>query len=396
MVFKKRVPGLVLMLGLLTTISPFSIDLYLPAFQKIADQLKTTPSRVSLTLASYFIGLALGQIFYGPLLDRFGRKKPLYFGLTLYVLASVGCLLANSIEILVFARFLQALGGCSASVGSTAMVRDFFPPEKSAKVFSRLMLVLSVSPLFAPTIGGWIAAAFGWRAEFLALAIIVTLFLLMVIFLLPEGHQPDPSVSLKVGSILKNFLVILKNRTFFSHAIPGAFSFAGLFTYLAGAPPIFLGKFQLSEKAFGLVFAFLSIGMVGGGQLNIWLMKRFSGEKIFRTALKLQAFIALIFVVGCFFEAYGFYAHVLIFFCFISCVGLTYPNAAALALQSFQKNIGSAAALLGTLQMGSGALAAAAFGLMSFAPSLSVAILFVLTSLAGLIVAILKGSDRKA
>jgi DHA1 family bicyclomycin/chloramphenicol resistance-like MFS transporter len=358
--------------------------MYLPAFQKIADHFNGTTAQVSLSLSSYFVGLAIGQICYGPFLDRFGRKRPIYFGLIAYILATVACIYSSSIEGLVISRFFQALGGCAASVGSIAMVRDFFSPEESAQVFSRLMLILSISPLFAPTVGSWIVSQWGWQAIFFTLAVIVTLFLFIVFVFLPEGHDPDPDISLNVKSIFTTFVFILRDRTFFSFAVSGAFSFAGLFAYLAGAPSIFFGIFHLSEKMFGLIFAFLSIGMVGGGQVNIFLMKRYSPFQIYHAALRVQAVAALIFLIGSAFHAYGLYAHIAILFIYISCVGLTYPNAAALSLAGFNENSGSASALLGTLQMGVGALAAASFGLLKLDASLTVAILFLLTSLLGL------------
>jgi len=374
-----------LILGALTTVSPFSIDLYLPAFKKIAEHFGTTPSRVSFTLSSYFIGLAIGQIFYGPFLDRFGRKRPLYFGLLLYIVASVGCAFSVSIEMLIVMRFLQAIGGCAASVAATAMVRDFFSPEEGAKVFSRLMLILSVSPLFAPTVGGWVISLFGWQMLFFILSVIVSMFLLIVFLFLPEGHQPDPSVHIKLMPMIRTFSSVLTNRQFFTYTFSGAFSFAGLFTYLAGAPAIFLDSFQLSANMFGLLFACLSVGMIGGGQFNIFLQKFFKAEKIFSRALEMQLLMAIIFVVGCAFDWYGLKSQIAIFFIYISCVGLTYPNAAALAMAPFSKNAGSASALLGTVQMGVGAAAATAFGLLKdLTPSLAVAVVFLFTSMIAL------------
>jgi DHA1 family bicyclomycin/chloramphenicol resistance-like MFS transporter len=375
--------SITLILGTLTTISPFSIDLYLPAFAQIAEHFDTTTARVSLSLSSYFIGLALGQVFYGPLLDRFGRKRPLYFGIALYLLSTAACIVATSIEGFIAVRFLQALGGCAASVASTAMVRDFFSPADGAKVFSRLMLILSVSPLFAPSVGGWIASEWGWQALFITLIVIVTLIFLGVFFFLPEGHAPDPSVSLHPKIILQTFASIARDRTFFAFAVTGAFSFAGLFTYLAGAPSIFFDRFHLTEREFGLIFAGLSVGMIGGGQINILLMKRFSSQQIFKTALRLQAIVAIVFTVGCAFHAYNLTAHLVILFAYISCIGLTYPNAVAVALAGFAKNAGSASALLGTLQMGIGALASAMFGLQETDASSAVARIFLVTSLTG-------------
>jgi DHA1 family bicyclomycin/chloramphenicol resistance-like MFS transporter len=387
---KKSTVVIILILGALTAVSPFSIDMYLPAFQQMADSLHTTVPKVSLSLSSYFIGMALGQLLYGPLLDRFGRKRPLYAGLVLYIISTVACLLSHSVEMLIVCRLFQALGGCAAGVASTAMVRDFFPEQERAKVFSMLMLILSVSPLFAPTIGSLLASAWGWQSVFIVLGIIMTLILLLVIFVLPEGHQPDVTVSLRAKPITENFLSIFRTPQFFSYALSGAFSFAGLFVYLAGAPSIFMDTFGLSEKQFGLVFALLSIGVVGGGQVNIQLTKRYKSEQIFKAALYVQVLATLLFLPGVALGWYGLTAHIILFFIFLSCIGLTYPNAASLALQPFQKNAGAAASLMGFLQMSAGALSSAMFGLLMYSASVSVGVLFIITTICGLILSKVK------
>ena len=156
----------IVLLGLLSAIGPFSIDMYLPGFPAIAADLHTTVAHVTLSLSSFFIGISFGQFLYGPLLDRFGRKKPLYFGLTAYLLASAGCALATSANALILLRLLQALGACVGIVASRAMVRDLFPVKDNAKIFSLLMLVVGVSPIIAPTLGGYIAATIGWQYIF--------------------------------------------------------------------------------------------------------------------------------------------------------------------------------------------------------------------------------------
>jgi DHA1 family bicyclomycin/chloramphenicol resistance-like MFS transporter len=365
-------------LGTLTVITPFSIDMYLPAFQKIADQFGSTPARVSLSLSSYFVGLAIGQIAYGPLLDRYGRRPPLFFGLIIYVLSSLMCVMVNSVDGLIGARGLQALGGCVAGVASTAMVRDFFSPEDGAKVFSRLMLILSVSPLFAPTVGGWIVSLWGWKAVFYVLAAVAAVVTAIIYVFLPEPHTPDPSVSLSPLGILRAFREVITNRQFFEFAVSGAFSFAGLFTYLAGAPSIFIGTFHVSERGFGLIFAFLSIGMIGGSQVNVWLTRLYRGETIFAWALSVQVVAALIYLLLCHFIDLPLAGHIAILFIYISSVGLVYPNGAALSLAPFSKNTGSASALLGLLQTGVGSLAAAAFGFLPFQPATAVALVFLL------------------
>src|SRR6478736_1351581 len=181
---------IILILGSLATVTPFAIDMYLPAFTQISEEFKTTTSEIALSVTSYFIGMAVGQILYGPLLDRFGRKPPLYAGLFVFILASVGCTLAPDVESLIAIRFLQALGGSVAWVAALAMVRDFFPVKESAKIFSLLILVIGVSPLLAPTVGGFISTSWGWHAVFYVLAGITSAILLVTAFFLPEGHQP--------------------------------------------------------------------------------------------------------------------------------------------------------------------------------------------------------------
>jgi len=385
---RKTLPArtfLILLLGALMTVSPFSIDMYLPAFSQIAKELGTTPAKISLSLTSYFVGLALGQLFYGPLLDRFGRKRPLYAGLSFYILASIACILSHTIEGLIAFRFIQALGGGVAFVATIAMVRDFFPVEDSAKILSLLMLILGLSPLLAPTVGGFVTTALGWHFVFILLAIIVFLILALTFFYLPEGHQPDPTVSLKAKGILKEFASIFKHRVFAVYALSGAFSFAALFVYVAGSPIIFMDMFHVSPQTYGGIFAFLSIGFIGGNQLNIFLLRKYKSEQIFRTALFCQVITALVFLIGALNDWYGLAATIGMFFLSLSCLGLTYPNASALALAPFSRNAGSASALVGFLQIGMGALASTGVGLIDARNSVPIVSLLVATSLIALL-----------
>lgn len=368
---------IILVLGALTTISPLTIDMYLSSFNQLAVEFNSTVPKVSLSLSSYFIGLALGQIFYGPLLDRFGRKPPIYFGLTIYVLASVACYFAPTLEVFIALRFIQALGGCSASVASTTMVSDFFPEKERAKIFSICMLILSVSPLFAPTLGGIISSYLGWRSIFLILAVIVTSIVIGVHFLLPDPHQGDKEVSLNFKAIFSTYREVFRVPQFFAYALSGAFSFSGLFVFLAGTPAIFMKTLGVSEKEFGVIFALLTIGMVGGGQFNIFLQKYFNQQKIYLNAIRCQVVVGIFFFIGSLMGWFGLGWHFGILFIYLSCIGLTYPNAASLALVPFTKNRGSASAMLGFVQMGLGAVASGIFGLLNFGPSVSVSGLFV-------------------
>jgi MFS transporter, DHA1 family, multidrug resistance protein len=377
---------LILMLGALNTITPFSIDMYLPGFPEIARDLHTTIGKVALSVSVYFLGFAAGQILYGPLLDRFGRKRPLYAGLSLYIVASAGCIAFHSISTLLIFRFVQALTGCVASVAAMAMVRDFFPVHKSARIISFLVLILGASPLLAPSIGSFIVTTMGWQWVFGLLALIVLIVLLLTVLFLPEGHAPDTSVSLKPAPIIKGFKEIIGEPQFYVFALAGSFSFAGLFVYVAGSPAIFMEDFHVSATMYGGIFAFLSVGFIGGSQLNHILTRRYSNEAIFKTALITQSVAALVFFIGAWLSWYGLAGNIACLFVILLCTGLTYPNAAAIAMSPFSKNAGSASALLGFVQMSIGALISSGTGILDFKGSLPTAITMTIASATGLII----------
>jgi DHA1 family bicyclomycin/chloramphenicol resistance-like MFS transporter len=363
---------IILILGALSTVSPFSIDMYLPAFPQIAHDLNTSQAEISLSVSGYFVGLACGQLFYGPLLDRFGRKPPLYAGLSLFVLASVGCATARSPEVFIAFRLLQAIGGCGAGVGALAMVRDFFPVEESAKIISLLILVISVSPLFAPSLGSLITSSFGWPWIFAVLGGYALILVAVLALALPEGHKPDPGISLRPKAIVSEFVKIIALPQFRTYAIAGAFSFAGLFVYVTGAPIIFIGVYHLDQKTFGLVFAGLACAFIGGSQFNIWLLKRHQDQKIFRNALICQTIVVIVLLAGAWLDWYGLASNIVLLFLYLPFCGMAYPNAAAIALAPFSRNVGSASALLGFLQMAVGAFASTGVGLLHASSSLPI------------------------
>jgi MFS transporter, DHA1 family, multidrug resistance protein len=361
---KHNLTWITLLLGSLCVVTPFAIDMYLPAFSKIAAAYNTNSSAISLTLSTYFVGFALGQIFYGPFLDRFGRKRPLYLGLAIYILASIGCALSPDLRTFVALRFLEALGGCVAQVGAIAMVRDFFPAKESSRMFSMLFLMIGVSPLLAPTIGSAIMTGLGWEWIFALLAAIAFVILALIFFLLPEGHQPDHSVSLRPGAILAGYWNIFKVPQFVTYSLAGAFSFAGLYTFVAGSSIIFMDGFHMGTKAFGIVFAVLVMGFIGGNQVNVFLLRLFNSQQIFNGALLAQVAIGIVFFVGMRSHVVGLAGTLVLFFLFLSCIGLTYPNAAALGLAPFTRDAGRASALMGFLQTGTGALVSLGIGFL--------------------------------
>lgn len=365
----------ILILGLLSAIGPFSIDMYLPGFEDIARSLGTTAAIVELSLASYFIGFAVGQILYGPLMDRYGRKKPLYAGLGLYIVATAFCFEARDIHTLIFLRFVQAVGSCGATVAAMTMVRDLFGAKDSAKAFSLLLLVIGASPMIAPTAGAYIVTAFSWRAVFLILGIISMIVTLLTIFFLPESYPADRHFSLKPGPIISNFWAVLQVRQFLVFALVEAFAFAGLFAYVTGSSPLFIGFFGVDKRTYGWIFAFLSIAFIVLSQYNSRLLKKYTSHQIIRVALTGQAIVALAFIAGTAAGWLGLGGTIGFLFVFLFFMGFVYPNAAALALAPFDKNAGTASSLLGTLQMGIGALGSVAvstFGSASAMPMVAV------------------------
>jgi DHA1 family bicyclomycin/chloramphenicol resistance-like MFS transporter len=353
----KQYFSLILILGSLTALGPFSIDMYLPAFPVIAKDLNTSTEQVAISLSSFFIGISLGQLLYGPLLDRFGRKKPLCIGLLLYILASLGCVFATTLNQLIILRAVQALGSCAAAVASVAMVRDLFPIKDSAKVFALLMLVVGVSPMLAPTAGSYVTILFGWHAIFIALMGLGLINLLASIFWLPEKYKADPTISLMPAPIIKTFLSVIAEPYFYTYALTGAMAFSGLFAYVAGSPVVFMEVFNVSTEMYGWIFAILSIGLITSSQINSLLVRRFKSETIVFVALSTQLVLTLCFCVGTYFNVLNLYHTIGLLFLFLCCLGFINPNTSALSLSPFKKNAGSASALMGAIQMGVGAVA---------------------------------------
>lgn len=359
----KKYIKLILILGSLTALGPFSIDMYLPGFSGIAKDLHTTVAKVSMSLSSYFIGISAGQLLYGPLLDRFGRKKPLFIGLLVYILASLGCVYVTDIDSFILLRFVQAIGSCAATVASVAMVRDLFPVKDIPKVFSLLMLVLGLSPMLAPTIGGYVTEDYGWHTVFFILMCMGIAILIAAMVGLPNSYKPDTSISLKPKPIVANFLKVLKEPQFFTYAFTGSIAFSGLFTYVAASPIIFMDIYHVDAKTYGWIFAFMSVSFIGSSQLNSVLLKKFSSEQMIFGALITQSVVAVVFLILSVNNLLGLYETIAMLFLFLGCLGISNPNTAGLTMAPFAKNAGSASALMGAIQLGLGALASFAVGI---------------------------------
>ncbi|NBA84640.1 Bcr/CflA family efflux MFS transporter [Emticicia sp. CRIBPO] len=353
---RKKYYQLIILLGVLSALMPLSIDMYLPGFPAIARSLHTDVAAVGVSLAGFFVGVCAGQLFYGPLMDKFGRKKPLIFGLSLYLLASLACLFATHVEQFVGFRFLQAFGGCAGFVANRAIARDLFAKEEIVKVFSMLVLVMGIAPIVAPTLGSFIVTTLNWQAIFALLAVISLFLVLSVIFFLPETKQPDKSFSLHPKAVLKEYAEVLGNKRFILYTIAFSSASAGMFAYITGSPSLFMHKFGLTEQQFGMIFGLNASCYILGSQVNRLVIKWRTSEQLVIILGSLLFLVALILAALTY---YGLDSFPAIFTClafFLLFTGIINPNLNALSLEPFTRNIGVASALSGFLQMGINAL----------------------------------------
>ncbi|MBG6061756.1 DHA1 family bicyclomycin/chloramphenicol resistance-like MFS transporter [Flavobacterium sp. CG_9.1] len=386
---KKKYIKLILILGSLTALGPFSIDMYLPGFAGIAKDLNTSVANVSMTLSSYFIGISAGQLLYGPLLDRFGRKKPLFIGLLVYIAASLGCVFVTDIDTFIGLRFIQAVGSCAATVASVSMVRDLFPVKDIPKVFSMLMLVVGLSPMLAPTIGGYVTEDYGWHTVFFILMCMGIVILIAAQIILPNTYLPDTSISLKPKPIITNFIKILKEPQFYTYSFAGAIAFSGLFTYVAASPILFMDIFKVDAKTYGWIFAFMSLSFISASQLNSLLLRKFNSEQMILGALLSQTVISVIFLILAVNDLLGLYETITMLFLFLACLGISNPNTAGLTLAPFARNAGSASALMGAIQLGLGAFASFAVGIFVTNSMLPMVMIMTVSTVLALLILIL-------
>jgi DHA1 family bicyclomycin/chloramphenicol resistance-like MFS transporter len=249
-------------------------------------------------------------------------------------------------------------------VAARAIVRDLFEVKENARIFSTLMLVVAVSPIIAPTAGGYVTAVFGWRYVFAILIVIDLAILAGVYFLLPESKKPDPTFSLKAGAIIKNFTDIIKHPQFYTYALTGAVAYGGLCAYVSGSPNVFMEIFRVHEEQYGWIFALIALGIISASQVNNFALKKYSGERIIKMALGCQGVIGVSLASLSLFGWSELYTTIFLIFLFLGCQGFIFPNASALSLAPFGHSAGSASALMGAIQMGIGAGASAVVSLL--------------------------------
>jgi DHA1 family bicyclomycin/chloramphenicol resistance-like MFS transporter len=354
---------LLLILGALSAFGPLAIDFYLPSFPSLARAFATDVEHVQLSLASYFVGLAIGQLIYGPMADRFGRRKPLLVGVALFSLASLACALAPSLEWLIAARFVQALGGCAGMVVSRAVVRDMCDPISSAKVFSQLMLVMGLAPILAPLAGGLLLSSLGWPSIFICLTLFSFACLLAVAKWLPETLADDAPPAPLRGA-LGEYKRLFADLPFMGYALTGGFAIAGMFAYIAGSPFIFIELYGIPAEHYGWLFGSNALGFILVAQLNAWLVARHGPAYWLGKTVWFYLACGLGLLLVALSKPLALWPLLIPLFGCIASLGILLPNASACAMAGQGKHAGSASALLGSVQFVIAASAAAMVGVL--------------------------------
>ena len=349
-----------LLLGILTAIASLSIDMYLPALPAIAVDLQAAPGLLEATLAAFFAGFALGQLAYGPLSDRVGRRPPLIGGLALYTLASIVCATAATPGVLIAGRAAQALGGAAALVIARAVVRDLYDAQDAARVFSRLILIMGLAPVLAPSLGSVLLVRFSWRAVFWVLAAFGAACMIATIRRLPETSPRTASGGL--GTVAGGYLRIFRDLRFVGLALGGGFAAAGMFAYIAASPFVFIEQLGLSPRQFAIVFGCNAFALIGNSQLNRFRLRRSTPAQILGRQLYVTAGSAIAIAALAWIGTSSWLLLAAGLFVYVGTIGAVGPNTTAAALARYGEDAGSASALLGALQFGLAALAGVAVG----------------------------------
>jgi len=362
MLFPSWLPFL---LGLLTAVGPISTDMYLPAFPAIEAALGGRAGTAQVTLATWFLGLAIGQITQGTLSDRFGRRAPLIGGIALYTVASVGCAVAPDLTTLSLMRLLAAFGGSASTVIPRAIVRDLSDGHAAARMMGQLMLVMGVAPILAPTLGGFVLATLGWQAIFWLVALYGAICGVVVWRVLPETLPPARRVRLGLAEQLARYGAILGERGFITHATTGGFAMFGLFAYIGGAPDVFIARFHLSPTLFGMLFGACAAGFIAASQINPSLTRQFGPGPVMRWAIRVYVVATLAMTVIAIAGVGPWWSIAAPVLLAMTSMGFVLPNAAVGALSGHARHAGSASALMGTMQFCLGAVSGLLVGVLA-------------------------------
>lgn len=345
-----------IVLGLLSAIGPFAIDMYLPALPAIASDLQASTAATQMTLMAFFVAFGVCQIVYGPVSDMVGRKPPLYFGIVLFAFGSIGCGLAPSISWLIFFRFVQGLGAAAVMVIPRAVIRDLHTGADATRLMSLVMLVFSVSPILAPLVGSGLIVPFGWRVVFVAVTLASVLSFLLVAFVLPETRPPEERVEVSVRSVLNGFGELFRDWRFLGLTFIGGFGMASFFAFLASSSFIYIGHFGLTPTQYGLTFSVNAISFIGASQFSGYLTERFGIARVISVAVSCFTVATLALFAMTAAGVDNLAALVVMLFIANAWLGLVIPSTMVLSLEDHGPIAGMASALGGTLQMITGAV----------------------------------------
>lgn len=339
---------LIFILAFMSSLAPLTTDMYLPALGEVQATFATTPFYVQLSLAVFFVAFALGQLLYGPLSDIYGRKKPLYVGITLFIVASLACISFDSVDSFITFRFLQALGGCAGVVIARAIINDNFELKEAASAFALMMVVSSLAPMLAPVFGSFLLDYFSWKSIFATLFALGILLFILIVFGIQEKN-PSRKEKLDVKNILSNYKCILKDRRFRIYVLSASFVMATIFAYITGSSFIFREYFGLSEKAYGILFGVNAISFMIFANINARIVRKYSPYAVLPYAFIVMFGIALVLIVVGWLDL-GFLPFEILLFLMLGMNGFIVPNTTTLAMARFKRISGSASAILGTAQ----------------------------------------------
>lgn len=338
---------IIVILSLLTALEPLSIDLYLPGFLQISEAFNTSTSSVQISLSTFLGGFAIGQLLWGPLADRFGRKKPILLSLFIFIAASLACIYVKTIEQLWVVRFVQAIGGCGGVVISRAIVTDYFDKSKTLKIFSLLALIMGIAPIIAPSLGNGILKVMDWKGLFLGMMALGVLSFLLVLFLLPETHKNRSSRNTNVA---KGYLEILKVKKFVVYSLIAGLINGALMIYVANGPFLIMETGGFSSNAFSLIFAINAFGLMAGSYIAGVMQKYTSTEKIVKYSLIFMSIVSAVLLTLMYANA-SIVVILVAIFLYLLPLGVLLPTTTELAITPFTNNSGTASALFGSIQL---------------------------------------------
>lgn len=339
---------LIVILAFMSSLAPLSTDMYLPALGEVQRSFTTTPFYAQLSLAIFFIAFAFGQLIYGPLSDVYGRKKPLYIGIALFIVASFACISFDSVDSFIFWRFLQALGGCAGVVIARAIINDNFALKEAASAFALMMVVSSLAPMLAPVFGGFLLDFFSWKSIFATLFALGILLFVLIIFGIQEKESVQ-RVKPEFKVVLVNYFHILQDRRFRIYILSSSLVMATIFAYITGSSFIFREYFGLSEKTYGILFGVNALSFMIFANINARIVRKYSPYAVLPYAFVMMFGVALVLLVVGWLDL-GFLPFEILLFLMLGMNGFIVPNTTTLAMARFKQMSGSASAILGMVQ----------------------------------------------